>query len=279
MSADVTALVLLAALMHAGWSALIKASRDPALNTALLVGAMALLAAPALPFLPLPASASWPYLLGSVAVHQAYYAAMAAAYRHGDLSLTYPLMRGMPPLLVACVGSLILEDKASPSLWLGVGAISLGVLWIGGFHRMIGQGHILPTLAALATALLVAAYTLIDGMGVRLSQNPVAYALWLISLNALPYVGRVCLTNRMALAKHALQHWRRTLIAAALSIGAYAIALWAMTRAPIAAVAALRETSVIFAAMLGTLLLKEPFGRQRIGGACVVAAGIAMVKL
>lgn len=279
MSASVTALVLLAALMHASWNALIKSGRDPELNTALLVGAMAVLTAPVLPFLPLPAAPSWLYMLGSIAVHQLYYAMVAAAYRHGDLSFTYPLMRGLPPLIVACAGSLFLEDDTPASLWFGVVAISFGVLWIGGFLRMVRHAHLRPTLIALANAVMIAAYTLIDGMGVRVSGNPLAYTFWLILLSSLPYVAKVYASRKQALHAHMNQHWPRALFAAALSIGAYSIALWAMTVAPIAAVSALRETSVIFAAMLGTLLLKEPFGRHRIAGACVVAAGIALIKL
>lgn len=279
MSAAVTASVLLAALMHATWNALIKSGRDPELDTALVVGAMALLAAPALLFLPLPAPPSWPYILGSVVVHQAYYAMVASAYRHGDLSFTYPLMRGLPPLLVACVGAAWLNEPASPSLWLGVSAISAGVLWIGGFRRMLRHAELRPTLIAAANAVMIAAYTLIDALGVRVADDPLAYALWLITLASLPYTAVVYARRKDQLLAHARRQWPRTLVAAALSIGTYSIVLWAMTAAPIAAVSALRETSVIFAAILGTLLLKEPFGTQRIGGACVVAAGIALIKL
>jgi len=279
MSAGVTALVLFSALMHASWNALVKSGRDPVLNTALVVGAMAVLAAPVLPFLPLPAAASWPYLLGSVVVHQIYFTMVAAAYRHGDLSFTYPLMRGLPPLLVTCAGSLLLDDETPASLWLGVAAVSFGVLWIGGFARMVRHAHLRPTLIALANAVMIAAYTLIDGLGVRASDNPLAYTLWLILLSSLLYVASVYAGRKHELHAHVHRYWPRALIAAALSIGAYSIALWAMTVAPIAAVSALRETSVIFAAMIGALLLKEPFGRHRIAGACVVAAGIALIKL
>lgn len=279
MSAEVTALVLLAALMHASWNAIVKTGSDPTLNTALIVAVMAVLAVPALPFLPLPAAASWPYLLGSVLVHQFYYTMVASAYRHGDLSLAYPLMRGMPPLIVACAASLLLDDPTPPSLWAGVAAVSLGVLWIGGFVRLLSRAHLRPTLIAMAAALLIAAYTLIDGMGVRESGSPLAYTLWLILLSSVPYAARIYIRRPQELRMHVRLHWRRALIAAALSICGYSIVLWAMTVAPIAAVSALRETSVIFAALLGTLLLKEPFGRHRIPGACLVAAGIALIKL
>lgn len=279
MTLGVTALVLLAALMHASWNALIKSGRDPALNTALLVGATALICAPLLPFVPPPAAESWPFILASVLVHQVYFALVAQAYRHGDLSFAYPLMRGLPPVFVAVAGSLLLPDDTSPTLWLGVLCVSVGVLWIGGFRRLLRHADARPALIALAAAALVACYTLIDGMGVRRSHSPFGYALWLTVLAALPYVARVALGRRAALYRHAQAHWRRALVAGMLSVGAYVIVLWAMTRAPVAAVAALRETSVVFAALIGSLLLKEPFGRHRAAGACVIAAGIGLIRL
>ncbi|RPI38941.1 MAG: EamA family transporter [Betaproteobacteria bacterium] len=278
MTLGVTALVLLAALMHATWNALIKASRDTSLNTALLAGAASLLSAPLLAFVPAPQAASWPYLIASWVVHQAYFAMVGAAYRHGDLSLTYPLMRGLPPLLVAGAGAFLLPDAASPWLWTGVVTVSVGVLWIGGFQRMLRHAHGRSTAFAAANAVLIAAYTLIDGMGVRLSGNAASYGLWLFFLIAMPYVGIVVSRHRGTIRAQVRLHWWRALLGAALSIGAYLIVLWAMTVAPVAAVAALRETSVIFAAAIGALLLKEPFGRDRVAGACVVVLGIAMLK-
>jgi len=279
MSLGVTALVLLAALMHASWNALIKSGGNTSLDSALLVAAAAVIALPVLPFLPLPDARCWPYLVASALVHQGYFTLVGAAYRHGDLSYAYPLMRGVPPLLVAIFGALILKDEASPGLWGGVVAVSVGVLWIGGFHRMLRQAQARPTAIALSNAALIAAYTLIDGIGVRLSGHALSYGLWLFLLTALPYAAVVLVRQPEGLGAHLRRAWPRALAAAALSIGAYVIALWAMTRAPIAAVAALRETSVIFAAIIGWLLLKEPFGRHRIAGACVVAAGIALIKL
>jgi len=278
MTMSVTALVLLAALMHASWNALIKSSSDTTLNTALLVGAAGLICAPLLVFVPLPAAPSWPYLLASAVVHQFYFFLVGAAYRQGDLSVAYPLMRGTPPLIVACAGIFLLQDESSPWLWAGVVAISGGVLWLGGFPRMLRHANARSTVFALGNAVLIAAYTLIDALGVRVSGNAVSYGLWLFLLIAPPYVSIVIATRRAQVRSHLERYWGRTLLAGALSIGAYGIALWAMTRAPVAAVAALRETSVIFAALIGTLLLKEPFGQRRIAGACVIAVGIALIK-
>lgn len=279
MTLSVTALVLLSALMHATWNALIKSSGDTRVHTALLVAAASLLSAPLIAIAPLPRPESWPYLIASWLVHQAYFAMVAATYRQGDLSLTYPLMRGVPPLLVALGGALLLHDPTSPWLWSGVALVSAGVLWIAGLRRMLRQAHARSSVFALANAVLIAAYTLIDGMGARASGNAASYGLWLFFLTALPYVPIVLAPHRAAIGTHLRAGWRRALLGAGLSLGAYLIVLSAMTQAPVAAVAAVRETSVIFGAMIGARLLKEPFGTDRIAGACVVALGIALLKL
>ncbi len=278
MTLAVTAAVLAAALLHATWNALIKASRDIVFDTALVVAAAALIAALAIPWLPAPAAPSWPYLAASAVVHQGYFALLAAAYRRGDLSFAYPLMRGLPPLLVALGGLVLLPDPRSAWLWSGIAAISLGVLWIGGLHPRLLITRARSAAFAVGNAVVIAGYTLIDGLGVRLSGNSASYGLWLFFLTAWPYVGIALWSRRTQLGAHLRRHWWRGLLGGTLTIAAYLIALWAMTRAPIAAVAALRETSVIFAAAIGAWLLKEPFGRHRVAGACLVVVGIALLK-
>lgn len=278
MTLAVTAAVLAAALLHAVWNALIKSSRDIVLDTALVVAGAALIAALLLPWLPAPLRPSWPYLAASAVVHQGYFALLAAAYRRGDLSFAYPLMRGLPPLLVALGGLVLLPDPRSAWLWSGIAAISVGVVWIGGLHPKQLLMRVRPAAFACANAVLIAAYTLVDGIGVRLAGNAASYGLWLFFLTAWPYVVIGIWNRRGVLAAHVRRHWWRGLLGGALSIAAYLVALWAMTRAPIAAVAALRETSVIFAAIIGAWLLKEPFGRHRVVGACLVVAGIALLR-
>jgi drug/metabolite transporter (DMT)-like permease len=275
----VTALVLLAALLHALWNALIKSSRDVVLDTALVVAGAAAVSGSLLVWVPAPAAPSWPYLAASGVIHQCYFATLAAAYRTGDLSFAYPLMRGLPPLIVAVGALVLIGEPASAWLWCGVGAISTGVLWIGGFRprRLLERARAAGF--ALTNAVWIAAYTLIDGIGVRASGHATGYGLWLFFLTAWPYVGAILWLRRATLRAHIARYWWRGLAGGCLSIAAYLIALWAMTQAPIAAVAALRETSVIFAAVIGAWLLKEPFGRHRIAGAALVAAGIALLKL
>ena len=277
MSPLVTALVLGSALLHASWNAIIKSSRDVTLDTALLSAGAGLLSLPLIAFLPLPASASWPYLSASVAIHIGYFTTLAGAYRVGDLGHAYPLMRGTAPLLVALFGIALLDERPSASMWLGIVLISAGILSIGLLQR--GRRHRGATLWALANAAIIASYTLVDGAGARLSGTPAGYGAWLFWLQGLPFVALVVALRQRAALDYARRNWRRGLAGGLCVISAYGIVLWAMTQAPVAAVAALRETSVIFAALLGSIFLREPFGRRRLIGACAVALGVMALRL
>ena len=276
MSALVTALVLGSALLHASWNAVIKSSRDVMLDTALVAAAAGILALPLIAYLPLPARASWPYLGASSAIHIAYFSTLVAAYRLGDLGHAYPLMRGTAPLLVALFGVALLDERPSTTMWLGIVLISTGILSLGLLQR--GRAHRGATLWALANAAIIAAYTLVDGSGARLSGAPASYVAWLFWLQGLLFVALVAVLRRSALRNYVARHWRRGLGGGLCLISAYGIVLWAMTQAPVAAVAALRESSVIFAALLGSLFLHEPFGRQRLIAACAVALGIVALR-
>ena len=276
MSTLVTALVLGSALLHAGWNAIIKASRDVMLDTALVAAGAGVLALPLIAYLPLPARASWPYLGTSAAIHIAYFSTLVAAYRLGDLGHAYPLMRGTAPLLVALFGVALLDEHPSAAMWLGILLISAGILSLGLLQR--GRAQRGATLWALANAAIIASYTLVDGTGARLSGAPASYVAWLFWLQGLLFVALVALLRRRAALDYAARNWPRGLAGGVCLISAYGIVLWAMTQAPVAAVAALRETSVIFAALLGSLFLSEPFGRQRLIAACAVALGVAALR-
>lgn len=276
MSLLVTALVLGSALLHASWNALIKSSRDVMLDTALVAAGAGVLALPLAASVPLPASASWPYLGASAAIHVAYFATLAAAYRVGDLGHAYPLMRGTAPLLVALFGVALLDEHPSATMWLGIALISAGILSLGLVQR--GRAQRSATLWALANAAIIASYTLVDGTGARLSGTPAGYVAWLFWLQGLLFVTLVAALRRPAALDYAARHWRRGLGGGLCLISAYGIVLWAMTRAPLAAVAALRETSVIFAALLGSIFLRERFGRRRLLAACAVALGIIALR-
>lgn len=279
MSLTVTALMLAAAFMHAAWNALIKSSTDVTLDTALVAGSAGLVAVLLVPLTGLPAPSSWPFLAASVVIHQAYYATLAAAYRHGDLSYTYPLMRGSAPLILAVAGAVLLADRPTPLMWTGIALISAGVLWIGGTPRRAGERRARAVAYALANAAVIATYTLVDGIGVRRSENPLGYVTCLFVFIGLPYCLVVMWHRRRSVAAHARARWGRSVIGASMSIASYGIALWAMTVAPVAAIAALRETSVVFATLIGAYLLKEPLGAHRIAGASIVVAGVACLRL
>ncbi len=276
MSPWVTALVLGSALLHASWNAIIKSSREVMLDTALVAAGAGLLALPLAALVPLPAGASWPYLGASAAIHVGYFSTLVAAYRVGDLGHAYPLMRGIAPLLVALFGVVLLDEHPSASVWLGIALISAGILSLGLLQR--GRAQRAATLWALANAAIIAGYTLVDGTGARLSGSPAGYVAALFWLQGLLFVTLVAILRQRAAFEYAARNWQRGLIGGLFLISAYGIVLWAMTRAPVAAVAALRETSVIFAALLGSLFLKEPFGRQRLFAACAVALGVIALR-
>jgi drug/metabolite transporter (DMT)-like permease len=276
MSPLVTALVLGSALLHASWNAIIKSSRDVMLDTALVAAGAGVLALPLSASVPLPASASWPYLGASAVIHVAYFSTLVAAYRVGDLGHAYPLMRGTAPLLVALFGVALLGEHPGAAMWLGIVLISAGILSLGLLQP--GRAHRGATLWALANAAIIASYTLVDGAGARLSGTPAGYVASLFWLQGLLFVALVAGLRKRAALDYAGRNWQRGLGGGLCLISAYGIVLWAMTQAPVAAVAALRETSVIFAALLGSIFLKEPFGRQRLIAACTVALGIIALR-
>jgi drug/metabolite transporter (DMT)-like permease len=277
ISTPVALLVLLSAVMHAGWNYLVKASADRLLDTLAITLGGSLLAAVLLPFVPLPTPAAWPWLGLTVLLHVGYFAGLIQSYRYADLSVAYPLMRGTAPLLVALVAPL-LGDPLSPGLLAGVLLIGTGIglpAWIGiarGAVSWKGAGY------ALGNSFFIAAYTLSDGIGVRASGNAVSYTLWLFFLNAFAILLIARWRRGSGFLRGIGARWRRATAGSLLTILSYGIVLWAMSISPIPAVAALRETSVIFAALLGACLLKESMGRWRTIGALLVTLGAASIR-
>jgi drug/metabolite transporter (DMT)-like permease len=274
LSLPVTLAVLGAALLHAGWNALVKASEDKQLDTYAVAASSGLIALALLPLLPTPAPASWPWLAGSTAVHILYFAFLAGAYRWGELSYVYPMMRGGGPLIVAATGVLAFREVLQASEWLGVLLICAGILaFASGAHDRRA------TLYALANAVVIGAYTLIDAAGARASYAPVSYTVWFFVANGVVITAIGLGVRGREVPAYFRRHWLRAAAGGACALGAYAIALWAMTRAPVALVAVLRETSVIFAAVLGAALLKERFTRRRLAATGAVLAGLIALKI
>lgn len=278
LSLGITLAVLGAGLLHAGWNALLKTAPggDPMLDTASVVGGSCACALVLLPLVPLPAPAAWKFVAASCVVHFAYYITLAHAYRTGDLSFAYPLMRGTAPLIVAVLGIVFLRELPTIHVMAGILLICAGIVSIAFVRR---ERHP-PAAAAWAftNAGIIALYTLVDGSGARASGDAIAYVTWLIFLEGLPFLAWIAWRRGAPAVAYLQRGWRRGLLGGACSLGAYGIVLFAMTRAPVAAVAALRETSVLFAALIGAVWLKEGFGAMRLAGAASVVAGIASLK-
>jgi drug/metabolite transporter (DMT)-like permease len=279
LSLGITLAVLGAGLLHAGWNALVKGAPggDAMLDTASVVAGSCVCAAVVLPFVALPDPSAWKFIAGSTVIHFAYYVTLAHAYRTGDLSFAYPLMRGTAPLLVAMLGIAFLHELPTAHAMLGILLICAGIVSIAFVRR---ERH--PRAAALwafANAAIIASYTLVDGTGARASGNALAYVTWLIFIEGLPFLAWIGWRRGAPAIAYLRRGWRRGLLGGACSLGAYAIVLFAMTRAPVAAVAALRETSVLFAALIGAVWLKEGFGAMRFAGAASVVVGVAALKL
>jgi len=271
--------VLGAALLHAGWNAMLKSGADKQLDTVGVAAGSGIVALAALPFAPTPAPASWPWIAASAIVHIAYFWALAGAYRWGDMSFGYPIMRGGGPLIVTAAGGVVFGETLGAGQLAGVLLISAGILAFA-THSAADPAAQRKSLAfALLNAAVIAAYTLIDAKGARLSGAPVGYALWFFVANGIVILAAGWLQRGAAAPRHLLRQWRIAFLGGAFAVGAYGVALWAMTKAPVALVAVLRETAVVFAAVLGALFLKERFTGRRVAATAAVVVGLMAMRL
>ena len=277
MTAGVTIAVLIAALAHALWNSLVKASADRLAAAVGVAMAGGLWAVPLAASMPFPAAAALPYLALSALLHVAYFMLVGVAYRKADLGVAYPLSRGTAPLLAAAGAALVIGEIPSPPALLGLIVLCAGIMLLGLGVRDSGRRAFADVLPALLSAVFIAAYTVTDGVGSRLAGSAVSYLVWLFLLTGLATAG-VILAWRRALFGACWRQHRSLLAGGLLSLAAYGICLWAMTRAPIALVAALRETSVLFGALLAMTWLREGRRPERLGAAAVVVAGIALLR-
>lgn len=280
MSGTVVLIVLLAAFLHASWNAVVKSNGDKFLNAVIVVGAAGLIAALVLPFLPAPDRSSWPFLATSMVLQVLYICLVAAAYEGGDMSQAYPIMRGTPPLLVALVSGPLIGEVLPFARWVGIAFISGGVLALAfEARRRAANGNGRTTAIALVNAVFIAAYTLVDGIGVRKSGAPASYTMWVFLLNAIPLVLWTFAMHRERIWPHLRSRLHLAVIGGVGTLGSYGLALWAMTMAPVAVVAALRETSILFAILISAFFLKERIGWQRAVAALLIVAGVAIIRL
>ncbi|MFZ1066509.1 MAG: EamA family transporter [Pseudolabrys sp.] len=272
--------VLFAAACHAGWNALIKVGLDPLSTTTLISLGAGLVALALAPLVGLPAWAAWPWLIASVIVHLCYFASLIESYRTGDLGQVYPIARGSAPLMTAAATTVFIGEKLSLVGWTGIFSLVAGVLLLsarGG--RELAEVDRRAIGFALFTALTICAYSVVDGIGARLSANPNAYSVWLfigIAVVMLPYA---IYRDGPDVIPAMRRFWRRGLAGGALQLLSYGIAIWAMTAAPIAVVATLRETSVLFGAVIAVVVLKEPVRAARIVAACLIVCGLILIRL
>lgn len=279
MDLNLVFLVLLAAVFHATWNALVKTSSDRFLTATCNLGTGTCLGVFVLPLVPLPSAEVWPYLIVSVAVHSAYHLFLISAYRFGDLSHVYPLARGSAPLLVTALAAAAAGEVPSA---LGAAAIlmmSLGVASLS-FDRSSGTDiRMRPIILALATGVLIAVYTVIDGLGIRSAANPWTYIVWLMFLEGISFMAWTALRRRRDVAPYLRREWKQALAVGLLSKLAYGLILFALAQGAMAHVSALRETSVLFAALIGAVLLKEPFGIRRAAAAAVIVFGVVLLQV
>lgn len=274
ISLPVTLAVLGAALLHAGWNAMLKSSRDKQLDTVALAVGAGLIGLVVAPWLPQPAREAWPWLAASACVHILYFAFLAGAYHWGDLSYAYPIMRGGGPVIVALAGTAAFGEVLPFWPTLGVALVCAGIVAFAS-----GKADQRATLFALGNAVVIGAYTLIDAKGARASGSPVAYAMWFFVANALAIYAYAGLRRGAEVPRYLARNWTRLGIGAVLTAGSYGIALWAMTKAPVALVAVLRETAVLFGALFGALFLGEKFTRRRVFATGAVLAGLVALKI
>jgi len=283
----VVVLLLAAALMHATWNALLKADRSDRLATfGVIMTTGTVMGLVAVPFLPMIEFAAWKFLATSVIVHVAYYTFLLKAYSYGDLSHTYPIARGLGPLLVALVSGQLIGEHLRVQDVGGVVLLSAGLVALAlpskGMVSASGGRHGLATLFAVLTGVTIAAYIIADGLGVRAAgptfEHRIAYIAWLCVLEG-PWLLVLAIALRPATVwSHLRRHWWRGAIGGVIANTGYGIAIYALVLGPMAHVAALRETSVLFGALMGTVLLGEPFGARRVVAAAVIVAGLLLMN-
>lgn len=276
MTLSVFCILLFAALLHASWNAIVKAGNDKLYSAIGVTGSAALTALLLLPFAPAPSAASVPFMVASTVLQVIYTVLVAKTYQISDMSQTYPLMRGTAPLLVAIISVLFLGDHLSTLAWGGIAVICTAILAMAFNSRSSSQRGVV---LALMNAVVIAGYTLIDGTGVRLSETALGYTLWSFFLNGSSLLCWAMIARRREASRYLVQHWKKGVLGGMGTMGSYGLALWAMTQAPLAVVAALRESSILFGALIAWLLLKERVAGLRLVAAGGIAAGAILLRL
>ncbi len=277
MSLPIFITVLFAAVLHAGWNVIVKSNADRLVSLTVLQTFMALMGLGMVWVLGFPGHHIWPFAFASGVLHLGYNLFLVRAYRHADLSVVYPVARGAAPLMTLLGAHFFTHDAAG--LWMGAAVVILvtGLMLTGLGNRLPGADpHALYY--ALGTACWIAAYTLVDGIGARNSGNALGFAGVIFALDGMFILVAACLMRGRRLMQGFLDNWKMGLVGGAASCAAYGIAVWAMTKAPIASVAALRETSIVFVLLFSARILKETLSWQRIVGGVMIVAGASLLR-
>ncbi|OED47200.1 EamA family transporter [Leisingera sp. S232] len=275
MTLPVIAIILSAALLHALWNAIVKTAADRTTTLGLVAFGHVVPGAAMAAVLPLPSAESFPFILGSTVVHFGYYYMLGRAYQHGDLSVVYPIARGIVPALVAIWAMAFAGETLPLQAWAGIAVIAIGIQLSSWKALRSGVGR--PALAfAVGTGVCISIYSVVDGIGVRLSENTLSYWAWGALLHVF-IAGFVALRRRRTLAALPGRTWALGIAGGLVSMIAYGLVLYAKNFAPLGAVSALRETSVIFAALIGFVFLKEGNWMRRLGSAVLMAVGVALI--
>ncbi|GLF92750.1 DMT family transporter [Streptomyces yaizuensis] len=279
MTSLVVAAVLAAAIVHASWNALLHTIGDRLAAMTLITGGSAAMGVVLAFFVPFPPPAALPYLLASAVLHIGYQWLLTKSFSLGDFGQMYPVARGTAPLVVSAVAALFIGESLNGPQFAGVAVVSLGLAGVALWGlRGTGTRPDWPALgAAGATGLAIAAYTVVDGLGVRESGSPLGFLAWLLILQGVPIAGYAWYRLRSGLLPALRPYAARGLVGAAMAVAGYGLVLWAQTRAPLAPVAALRESSIVVGAVIGALFFGERFGVPRVAAAGVMAVGIGLL--
>lgn len=278
METRVIGMVLIAALLHAVWNALVKGNGKRFTILAMISFTGLIVSLMLIPFVAVPKPESWMFIVMTMLLHTGYKLFLLKSYQYGDLSHVYPIARGAGPLIVSLVSFVIIGEVLSVACQVGVMLIAIGIMSLA-FNKGL---HILENKKALRFALItgtfIASYTMVDGMGARKAGNPHSYLVWIMFMDAILFLTVFFIFNRKQSRNFFKSTWKQGMLAGLFSYTAYGIVIWAMTKAPIAPVAALRETSIILAVFIGSILLKERVNPLQVLATGVVLAGAILVR-
>jgi len=278
MTTSVFAMVALAALLHAAWNALMKVNADRLIMVATMVASQAVIGLMVVPFVAFPPPEAWPFIAASTVLHTAYFVFLILAYRYGDLSHVYPIARGVSPLIVALISVVFIGEYLSMEATISVVLVAFGIMSLTLTRGAEGFREPKAIFFALGTGVFIAGYTLADGLGARTTVSAHSYVFWLNVFDGLPLLVIAYFMRRGRIREQVRLCWKAGVLSGVVSLVAYWIVIWAMTLAPMAMVSAVRETSMIFAVLIGVFFLKERLNLVRLVSVAITLFGVVLLK-